>query len=135
MSVFWSVGNGVVALSEAAALQTLRREERVAAEDRFNAAERALELMCARLLSREAFGKTLAEHSVWEERIAEARIEIEPDLPALADALRPGAVAVFSGILSAAADDSRARLAEFGFRETARRTAGEWIAFATELAP
>ncbi len=41
------------------------------------AAERALEMMCDRLLSREAFGKTLAEHSVWEERIAEARIEIE----------------------------------------------------------
>jgi len=41
------------------------------------AAERALELMCARLLAREAFGKKLAEHSVWEERIAEARIEIE----------------------------------------------------------
>lgn len=41
------------------------------------AAERALELMCRRLLSREAFGKVIAEHSVWEERIAEARIEIE----------------------------------------------------------
>ena len=41
------------------------------------AAERALELMCKRLLSRTAFGKTIAEHSVWEERIANARIEIE----------------------------------------------------------
>jgi alkylation response protein AidB-like acyl-CoA dehydrogenase len=41
------------------------------------AAERALEAMCKRLLSREAFGKTLAEHSVWEERVAEARINIE----------------------------------------------------------
>jgi alkylation response protein AidB-like acyl-CoA dehydrogenase len=41
------------------------------------AAERALEMMCQRLLAREAFGKSLAEHSVWEERIAEARIEIE----------------------------------------------------------
>ncbi len=40
-------------------------------------AERALEKMCQRLLTRTAFGKTLAEHSVWEERIAEARIEIE----------------------------------------------------------
>jgi acyl-CoA dehydrogenase len=28
-------------------------------------------------MSREAFGKKLYEHSVWEERIAEARIEIE----------------------------------------------------------
>jgi alkylation response protein AidB-like acyl-CoA dehydrogenase len=40
-------------------------------------AERALELMCRRLLSREAFGKRIAEQSVWEERIAEARIDIE----------------------------------------------------------
>jgi acyl-CoA dehydrogenase len=40
-------------------------------------AERALEKMCERLLVRTAFGKKLYEHSVWEERIAEARIEIE----------------------------------------------------------
>jgi len=40
-------------------------------------AERALEKMCARLLTRTAFGKKLYEHSVWEERIADARIEIE----------------------------------------------------------
>ena len=40
-------------------------------------AERALEKMCARLMSREAFGKKLYEHSVWEERIADARIDIE----------------------------------------------------------
>jgi len=40
-------------------------------------AERALELMCRRLLSRQAFGKRIAEHGVWEERIAEARIDIE----------------------------------------------------------
>src|SRR5215469_17332611 len=40
-------------------------------------AERALELMCKRLLSREAFGKRIAEHSVWEQRVAEARINIE----------------------------------------------------------
>jgi alkylation response protein AidB-like acyl-CoA dehydrogenase len=40
-------------------------------------AERALEKMCDRLMSRTAFGKKLYEHSVWEERIAEARIEIE----------------------------------------------------------
>ncbi|MCP5431941.1 MAG: acyl-CoA dehydrogenase family protein [Alphaproteobacteria bacterium] len=41
------------------------------------AAERALEKMCKRLLTREAFGKKIAEHSVWEQRIAEARIDIE----------------------------------------------------------
>jgi len=40
-------------------------------------AERALELMCKRLLTREAFGKRIADQSVWEERIAEARIDIE----------------------------------------------------------
>ena len=40
-------------------------------------AERVLEAMCRRLLSRSAFGKKIAEHSVWEQRIAEARIEIE----------------------------------------------------------
>jgi alkylation response protein AidB-like acyl-CoA dehydrogenase len=41
------------------------------------AAERALELMCKRLMTREAFGKRIAEHSVWEQRVAEARINIE----------------------------------------------------------
>jgi acyl-CoA dehydrogenase len=41
------------------------------------AAEAALEAMCKRLVGRVAFGKTLAEHSVWEQRIAEARIDIE----------------------------------------------------------
>ncbi|MCP5042642.1 MAG: acyl-CoA dehydrogenase [bacterium] len=40
-------------------------------------AERALEKMCARLMTREAFGKKIYEHSVWEERIADARIDIE----------------------------------------------------------
>ena len=41
------------------------------------AAEVALELMCQRLLSRTAFRKPLAEHSVWEQRIGEARTNIE----------------------------------------------------------
>jgi alkylation response protein AidB-like acyl-CoA dehydrogenase len=40
-------------------------------------AEEALEKMCKRLQTRVAFGKTIAEHSVWEERIARARIDIE----------------------------------------------------------
>ena len=39
--------------------------------------EVALEKMCGRLLSRRTFGKVIAEHSVWEERIARARCEIE----------------------------------------------------------
>src|SRR5689334_15107172 len=40
-------------------------------------AERALESMCKRLMAREAFGKRISEHSVWEQRVAEARINIE----------------------------------------------------------
>ncbi len=40
-------------------------------------AERVLSKMCERLLTREAFGKKIYEHSVWEERVANARIEIE----------------------------------------------------------
>ena len=39
--------------------------------------ERALELMVQRLLSRTAFRKSLAEHSVWEQRVGEARTNIE----------------------------------------------------------
>ena len=38
--------------------------------------ERLLEQMCRRLLSRTAFGRVLATQSVWEERIAEIRTEI-----------------------------------------------------------
>jgi alkylation response protein AidB-like acyl-CoA dehydrogenase len=41
------------------------------------AAERALELMVTRLLNRTAFRKQLAEHSVWEQRVADARTNIE----------------------------------------------------------
>src|SRR3954452_1084653 len=41
------------------------------------AAEEALDAMVKRLMSRTAFGKTLAEQGVWEERIANARIDIE----------------------------------------------------------
>ncbi len=40
-------------------------------------AERALNIMCKRLLTREAFGKKIYEHSVWEQRVAEARINID----------------------------------------------------------
>src|SRR5215217_4718906 len=41
------------------------------------AAERALDLMVNRLLTRTAFKKKIAEHSMWEQRVAEARINIE----------------------------------------------------------
>ena len=40
-------------------------------------AEVALEKMCQRLMTRKAFGKYLSEQSVWEERVARARIDIE----------------------------------------------------------
>jgi len=40
-------------------------------------AERALELMCQRALARTAFHKTLAQQSVTQERIAQARCEID----------------------------------------------------------
>ena len=41
------------------------------------AAERALELLVKRAMSREAFGKPVIKHSIWEHRIAKARIDIE----------------------------------------------------------
>ena len=40
-------------------------------------AEVALGKMCIRLMARSAFGKKISEHSIWEQRIAEARIDIE----------------------------------------------------------
>ena len=40
-------------------------------------AETALEAMAKRLVSRIAFGKRISDHSVWEERVARARIDIE----------------------------------------------------------
>ncbi|MEM1105030.1 MAG: acyl-CoA dehydrogenase family protein [Pseudomonadota bacterium] len=41
------------------------------------AAEMALEKMTRRLLSRLAFGKPVAEHSIWEQRLGEARTDLE----------------------------------------------------------
>ncbi|TFI58527.1 acyl-CoA dehydrogenase [Sphingomonas parva] len=41
------------------------------------AAEEALAAMVRRLQSRVAFGKRLAEHSIWEQRVARARIDID----------------------------------------------------------
>lgn len=40
-------------------------------------AEEAIEAMAKRLLGRVAFGKRIADHSIWEQRIARARIDIE----------------------------------------------------------
>jgi len=41
------------------------------------AAEVALEKLCKRIMTRKAFGKYVSEQSVWEERVARARIDIE----------------------------------------------------------
>lgn len=41
------------------------------------AAERALEVLCQRVLTREAFGKPIAAQSIWRHRIAEARAQID----------------------------------------------------------
>jgi alkylation response protein AidB-like acyl-CoA dehydrogenase len=41
------------------------------------AAERAMELMVRRLSTREAFGKPIIKHSIWEQRIGEGRTNIE----------------------------------------------------------
>ncbi|UYY78084.1 acyl-CoA dehydrogenase family protein [Sphingomonas sp. R1] len=40
-------------------------------------AEEAIAAMAKRLVSRVAFGKPIADHSIWEQRIARARIDIE----------------------------------------------------------
>ena len=40
-------------------------------------AEQALEQMCKRLLSRVAFGKRIADQSIWEQRVAQARTQLE----------------------------------------------------------
>jgi acyl-CoA dehydrogenase len=40
-------------------------------------AENGIEAMARRLMSRVAFGKPIASHSIWEERLARARIDIE----------------------------------------------------------
>lgn len=39
--------------------------------------ERLMEKLCGRLVSRVAFGKALADQSIWQERVAEARTKIE----------------------------------------------------------
>mgnify|MGYP003383601317 CR=1 FL=1 len=44
---------------------------------RLIAPKSARRALCRRITTRVAFGKTIAEHSVWEQRIAEARTDIE----------------------------------------------------------
>jgi ribosomal protein L11 methyltransferase len=59
-------------------------------------------------------------------------LEIAADLPRLAFSLRPGGVAIFSGILEVEAERALAAMSAAGFRERERRIDGEWIAFRAE---
>jgi ribosomal protein L11 methyltransferase len=59
--------------------------------------------------------------------------QILPEVPHLARLLRPGAEAVFSGILAERGREVMQRLAELGFVAGTRREAGEWVAFRVEL--
>jgi ribosomal protein L11 methyltransferase len=60
--------------------------------------------------------------------------EIANDLDALRRALRPGALALFSGVLTDELDAAIAAVERHGFREVAplRRAEGEWAAFVAE---
>lgn len=59
--------------------------------------------------------------------------QIGPEMDLLVRALVPGGRALFSGILAEEGAAARAQLARHGFRVTAERTAGEWVAFVAEL--
>jgi ribosomal protein L11 methyltransferase len=60
--------------------------------------------------------------------------EIAADLPRLGELVRAGGRAVFSGILVDESAAAAARIAAAGWRETARRESGEWIALVAERA-
>jgi ribosomal protein L11 methyltransferase len=59
--------------------------------------------------------------------------QILPEMPALVGLLRPGAEAIFSGILAGRGRQVLDRLGSLGFVERDRREAGEWVAFRVEL--
>lgn len=59
--------------------------------------------------------------------------EIAAELPLLWQSMKPGGLALFSGILAAEGDAAKARVARHGFRVIdVERTAAEWLAFAAE---
>jgi ribosomal protein L11 methyltransferase len=60
--------------------------------------------------------------------------EIAPDLPRLATLVRPGGLAIFSGILASEAERALAALGAAGFAERDRRSAGEWLALVCVVA-
>jgi ribosomal protein L11 methyltransferase len=55
--------------------------------------------------------------------------EILPELPQVVARLRPGGEAILSGILAERGRQVGERLRGLGFQETARREAGDWVAF------
>jgi len=55
--------------------------------------------------------------------------QILPEMPALVRLLRPGGEMILSGILAERGDAVLSRMRSLGFKEWARRTAGDWIAF------
>lgn len=59
--------------------------------------------------------------------------QILPEMPALVRLLRPGAEAVFSGILAERGRAVLDRLRGLGFAERGRRQSGDWIAFRVGL--
>jgi ribosomal protein L11 methyltransferase len=59
--------------------------------------------------------------------------QILPEMPALVRLLRPGAEAIFSGILAERGRAVLDRLRGLGFAERGRRQAGDWIAFRVGL--
>jgi ribosomal protein L11 methyltransferase len=58
--------------------------------------------------------------------------EIADDLPQLAALVRPGGLAVFSGILETEAERAVAAVRAVGFAERSRKRDGEWTAFVAE---
>lgn len=59
--------------------------------------------------------------------------QILPEMPALVRLLRPGAEAVFSGILAERGRAVLDRLRGLGFAERGRRQSGDWVAFRVGL--
>jgi ribosomal protein L11 methylase PrmA len=61
--------------------------------------------------------------------------EIREDLELLIEALKPGGLALFSGILCSELDAAVAEVAARGLEARRDRSAGEWAAFVAERAP
>lgn len=55
--------------------------------------------------------------------------EIQGDLPRLAELLRPGGAAIFSGILASEGGPALRRLRQHGFARVGSRRTGDWVAY------